>query len=152
MAGAWGCAYILCSHDHLGSRAAPPARNVKYQIKYNTYQYQYIQTARALKRCTSDIKLTNKRTRIPSPNIGSILVIQFRANMSYPLTLVRTNKCQNSVSAENSKRIRSLTKDKLSSTIMHKVHPSFKTDSSLHPQLLCRIPQRFRRSLIIRHS
>src|SRR6266702_4179208 len=35
---------------------------------------------------------------------------------------------------------------------MHEVYPSLQGDSSLSPQFLCRIPQRSRRSLIIRHT
>jgi hypothetical protein len=39
-----------------------------------------------------------------------------------------------------------------SSAIMYKIYPSFQSNSSLSPQLLCRIPQCFRRSLIVRHT
>ena len=64
--------------------------------------------------------------------------------MQHVLFFVRTSKCPSGTWP--------LTEDATSGAIMHKVHPSFQSDSSLSLQLLYRISQCFRRSHIVRHA
>ena len=71
-------------------------------------------------------------------------------NTKYPIprTILRTSKhrCRMSDGKSIAHQRHS------SSTIMHKIHPPFQGDSSLSPQLLCRMPQRCCGSLIIWHA
>ena len=58
------------------------------------------------------------------------------------------SKCQSCLSIENFATHQYAS----SSAIMNKVHPSLQGDPSLLPQSLCCVPQRFRRSLVMRDA
>jgi hypothetical protein len=96
--------------------------------------------------CRGEIEITLRKNYT---GVSIALVRAQRQNISNKgISLPDTAKHQSRVYIE----YLTLTEDAKSSAIMHEVHPSLQGDSSLFPQLLSRIPQRSRRSFIVRRT